>query len=662
VCGIKTVSGTPVLVTGDRSGVIKVWDMRTFACVQTLMGEDARGQRAPTINGICTVAPQNKIIAAGASLYVFESRKMENPLLTDDAPVLLAVFNPTTLTFATASAKEIKIWDCKTGQLLRTYRGLGGGGEAHASELSALCLDFRQRKLFTGDHLGHVLAYDYLNGAHMKTFRSPDVAAENGEGRAHCLEVSGLVYCNEHKILISASWDRTIRVHDDELSDAGVLLRWMSGGHAADITSLAYSYQTSLIASGSSDSVIQVWDFELGRLQGTCSGHRASITSLRFLDPFPLLLSTDADGKLRLWGTRNAGVRAYTCLFAFENSMRTSRQGSSAKALAAVMTTAVHIEFDTDSDTEDGQAEEKGDESWGADFSFTGQDGYMGRGEHEGNSEQMKAHALAEFLLFCGDDQGHICIWDLKPVILAIERQHRITALAHPHVCMNPRRQTSYDASEYFVEQRKAQQRINGLALGLSDSPGLGLKVKKRRGWLAHDDGVTSLGSIREADAILSSSFDRLVKLWNSRGDCIGVLRQGQGLSKTLGGGQRPSQPDVQWDFRVNLKERKERRRQEALKVKHEISKLERHSAASDLVSFVREDWESISDASVLDDIGQMPGFKELELGNGQRLSSAARTDGPAPRKTPKMKPINAKNAGKGFNWRGREARRSGAS
>eukprot|EP00621_Florenciella_sp_RCC1693_P010220 CAMPEP_0182548860 /NCGR_PEP_ID=MMETSP1323-20130603/39398_1 /TAXON_ID=236787 /ORGANISM="Florenciella parvula, Strain RCC1693" /LENGTH=40 /DNA_ID= /DNA_START= /DNA_END= /DNA_ORIENTATION= len=40
--------------------------------------------------------------------------------------------------------------------------------------------------------------------------------------------------------------------------------------------------------------------------------------------------------------------------------MRTSRQGSSAKALAAVMTTAVHIEFDTDSDTEDGQAEEKG--------------------------------------------------------------------------------------------------------------------------------------------------------------------------------------------------------------------------------------------------------------------------------------------------------------
>ena len=77
-------------------------------------------------------------------MHIFEYQKLENPDLTDDMPVFCALYNPTTLTVMTASAREVKISDAKDGALLRVYRGLS------QSELTAACLDFRERKVGGG--------------------------------------------------------------------------------------------------------------------------------------------------------------------------------------------------------------------------------------------------------------------------------------------------------------------------------------------------------------------------------------------------------------------------------------------------------------------------------------------------------------------------------
>lgn len=181
--------------------------------------------------------------------------------------------------------------------------------------MTALCLDDRQRKFIVGSHNGRIEVYDYMHGSVMKEF-----TYKNSENKAHLSEVTALLYNDEHKVVISASWDRNILIHDEMDPEEGILLRKMSGGHTSDITSLAYSFNTSLIASGSSDCTIQLWDFEFARLEGTLEGHQASVTTLHFLDPFPVVVSSDSNGLLNIWAVRPAPNRLRNrCLARFGN-------------------------------------------------------------------------------------------------------------------------------------------------------------------------------------------------------------------------------------------------------------------------------------------------------------------------------------------------------
>lgn len=61
----------------------------------------------------------------------------------------------------------LKIWDAKTGKLNSVYRGLNSPN----SELTAMILDYRQRKLFIGDSEGCIYTVNIKNGAKMKEFQ-----------------------------------------------------------------------------------------------------------------------------------------------------------------------------------------------------------------------------------------------------------------------------------------------------------------------------------------------------------------------------------------------------------------------------------------------------------------------------------------------------------
>ena len=83
-----------------------------------------------------------------------------------------------------------------------------------------MCFDDRQRKFFLGDSAGNITCHNYINGSLMKEFE------------AHQDQVTQLVYCDEDKCLLSASWDRSVCIADDMDNDEGVLLRTMKGPSA----------------------------------------------------------------------------------------------------------------------------------------------------------------------------------------------------------------------------------------------------------------------------------------------------------------------------------------------------------------------------------------------------------------------------------------------
>lgn len=137
------------------------------------------------------------IIVAGKRLHFYEYDEPTDSNLTDDESCNFIMYNQVYFTFITGHPKSIKIWDAITGSLLSVFRDLTD------RDITSICSDKRERKLFIGDSKGRVFSINAKNGALMKKFKR------------HTNVASTLAYCGESARLISASWDRTVKVHDD---------------------------------------------------------------------------------------------------------------------------------------------------------------------------------------------------------------------------------------------------------------------------------------------------------------------------------------------------------------------------------------------------------------------------------------------------------------
>lgn len=162
---------------------------------------------------------------------------------------------------------------------------------------------------------------------HKETLQKTESSTANGRGdkgkRRENVEISHLIYSNEEKLLISSSWDSTIKIYDETDPQESQLLRIMSGGHLeSDIGALDYSSHLSLIASGSGNSIISVWDFDSGRLESTCVGHNGEITALKFCKEYPILVSASTDCTVCVWGVRPCRLKyRYIAIVRLFNSL-----------------------------------------------------------------------------------------------------------------------------------------------------------------------------------------------------------------------------------------------------------------------------------------------------------------------------------------------------
>ena len=136
------------------------------------------------------------------------------------------------------------LWGCLDDDLIHRYRNLS------SSDITALCFDDRQRKWIIGNQAGQIQVFNGMNGALMK------------EGKSHTSEVTAVNYDVADKCLISVSWDRRLRIHDEESAEKVTELRVVENAHNADIACLAYSFEASLIATACSNLLIRVWDFQ----------------------------------------------------------------------------------------------------------------------------------------------------------------------------------------------------------------------------------------------------------------------------------------------------------------------------------------------------------------------------------------------------------------
>jgi WD40 repeat protein len=195
-------------------------------------------------------------------------------------------FSPDGQCLATGDAGQQgqRLWDVKTGELLRTL-------PAHALPVSALAFSRDGGRLASASMDRSVTVYDTATGAHVSTFH-------------HTGNVLCVAFSHNGRRVASAGEDKTVRIWDAATGREVLGLR----GHADLCQCLAFSPDPDgwRLASASADGTIRVWDATPLREDErqeilTFTEHKDEIRCVAFSPDGRRIVSAGHGGRVKVW-------------------------------------------------------------------------------------------------------------------------------------------------------------------------------------------------------------------------------------------------------------------------------------------------------------------------------------------------------------------------
>lgn len=118
--------------------------------------------------------------------------------------------------------------------------------------------------------------------------------------RGHEETVSGLAYDAAGETMITASWDRTVRVWTLRGPEHVEYIPSLVG-HAGRVLAAAFSPDGAILASAGDDGAIRLWDPELAQPLGRIDAHRQRISAIAFSPDGRLIASASHDRTIALF-------------------------------------------------------------------------------------------------------------------------------------------------------------------------------------------------------------------------------------------------------------------------------------------------------------------------------------------------------------------------
>ncbi|ETV69487.1 hypothetical protein, variant 1 [Aphanomyces astaci] len=456
IVAIQIVTGFDQAISLDEDGWFKWWNLQNLIstddcdrCLQTFrFGNDQYPWKPTSFTLFHNGAT---IIACGYRVKWVHRVRLKSKSVASNT----VLYNDSSFTVLTSTDKEIQVWDALTGALLHVFRNVT------KSDITQVVFDSLQRKCIVANQGGELFVLNAANGALLKTFPR------------HSNQISCLVYCKEDTCVLSASWDKSLRVYDD-MATNNPLLRSISDAHENDIKCLAYSHSLSLVATGSNDGHIKIWDFVYFLLEQ--QHHTTSeVNCLVFVEPFPVLVSGHENGDVHVFTVRPAAIPQL--LFTF-----------SSPASIVVLQTYY-------------------DES--------------------GGDVVREGITTGRHVLVGGDQAGMLRCWNLSHVFEA----GRVAATVEQTL---PSSQDSYNPRRRIHREGHNAARLDRHLHQLppthqQETPQLSHAgahlIEVVAEWKAHLMGIRSMCVVAESpQVIFTCSFDKSTKVWAYGGECLGVL------------------------------------------------------------------------------------------------------------------------------------------
>ncbi|HLO47898.1 MAG TPA: serine/threonine-protein kinase [Kamptonema sp.] len=186
-------------------------------------------------------------------------------------------------TLASGSFGTIRVWNLKTGKLLRTIN------QVHSKKwVRSLAIAPDNKTLVSSGDDNNISVWNLNTGKAILTMSG------------HKGGVNAIAISRDGQTLASASDDKTVCLWNLK---SGSRMRTLIG-HRAQINALAFSRDGQTLASGSDDKTIRLWNFKTGKLRKVLTGHAGAVKTLAISPDGQTLASGSSDNTIRIWNLK----------------------------------------------------------------------------------------------------------------------------------------------------------------------------------------------------------------------------------------------------------------------------------------------------------------------------------------------------------------------
>ena len=180
IIGVQAIPGSPQVITADSTGLVKVWDVRMYSCVQNIIPtkDDVRDVPSTgTITSIGFLPTQRRLVVNGRDTMLYACDEAGDQHLSDDHNCTTAVYNPKSHSFLSVHDNAVKLWDAVTGAPRLLQRNVV------PADITCICLATPLcRRFFAGTMDGTLYSMGYAMGSVLRVY--DDLADASNAGRS----------------------------------------------------------------------------------------------------------------------------------------------------------------------------------------------------------------------------------------------------------------------------------------------------------------------------------------------------------------------------------------------------------------------------------------------------------------------------------------------
>ncbi|XP_063952437.1 telomerase protein component 1-like isoform X2 [Lytechinus pictus] len=228
------------------------------------------------------IAPGAQVFAVGTKncqlkLFEMETGKELKSFIGHSDAVTSCCFVGKSRLVSASRDKTLSLWDVEQGFRVNTLKG-------HRGLVSGCISDSKGVNLASCGWDCRVLIWDGRSGKQTSDITEPR-------------PISCLSYHPEGKLLVTGSWDATLKIWDTFNKKRVAILR----GHRSSVRAVTYSPTGRHIASASLDGAVKLWSADTGTQVGSLCGHSQPINHIAFSQSGRELVTVSNDHKTKVW-------------------------------------------------------------------------------------------------------------------------------------------------------------------------------------------------------------------------------------------------------------------------------------------------------------------------------------------------------------------------